>query len=170
MSRIAQPLIYLASALSEPIVRGTLRLTCELQRLHALQIKSWVFRGPPESLRVIEQAKTQLDAEDSELLSTIDKPFTVVCRAPQLFAYPAWKYGGISQEFFERGCEGVLAAWAYLHFRLKSRRRDRWFLSDRQSSLEASRQAKAETIEWLKSHSFSDELRAPFLPAEKSSP
>ncbi len=51
---------YFVSVLSEPIVRATLNVLCRLQGFRTTRVNNWVFRGPPDFIRLVNEAEKRL--------------------------------------------------------------------------------------------------------------
>lgn len=158
MANVVQAARYLGSIISEPAVRLSLRLSSRFQRFSVIRVNAWVFRGPSTFIKLVDAASRRLEREDAELLSDLGEQFTVLYSPRKLFAFPTWRYGGISDDFVQWGSEGVLAAWIFLYFRSRPSRKARWFMSAAPWSLAATQHADEQTAAWLRSHRFPPEL------------
>ena len=153
---------YFVLIVSEPIVRVTLNVLCRLQGFRTTRVNNWVFRGPPDFIRLVNEAEKRLRSEDSDLLKATAGHCTVMYSPRRTFTFLPWKYAGISRDFLAWGCEGIVAAWVYFTYKWKSAQKGRWFFTDVRVSLHESREVRARTKEWLTQHGFPVELREAF--------
>ena len=102
---------YFVSVLSEPIVRATLSILCRVCGFGSARVNNWAFRGPPEFISLVTEAEKRLRSEDSDLLKATATPYTVMYSPTKTFAFPMWRYFGISRDFIAWGCNGIIASW-----------------------------------------------------------
>jgi hypothetical protein len=150
------------SLAGESIVCTTLSILSRIQRFQWKQVGKWVFVGPAEFVQLVDEARQRLEIEDPGLLNSMTIPYKVIYSPKGLFSFPLWRYGGVSDGFTIWKSEGVLAAWIYFYYHSLQATKGRWFLSDRQNSTGANKEAKANTRDWLMSHEFPEELSEAF--------
>jgi len=159
---IKRALRFTASLILDPVVTSSISLFARLQRSEYIRVGKWQFAGPTQFLKLIQEAEDTLRAEDSPLFARMRSPFFVIYSPKQLFSFPLWKCGGVSEDFTRWGAQGVVAAWIYLLYHFAAVDDQRWAFSDAKMSINASRQAKTKTRDWLTQHKFPPELSDAF--------
>jgi hypothetical protein len=139
-------------------MRGGNRIICFTQRFGRLKIEKWTFTGPPNFLKLVEEAREKLKKWDPEMFAKMADTFTVMNTGDQLMSFAAWRYGVISNNYVEWGSEGVMTAWIYFLLASLEYRRNRWSMADKAYAMKRSREVRNNAALWLKQHNVPKEL------------
>ena len=100
---------YFVLIVSEPIVRVTLNVLCRLQGFRITRVNNWVFRGPPDFIRLVNEAEKRLRSEDSDLLKATAGHCTVqeehlLFSHGNMPGFPATFLRGAAKALWQLGC------------------------------------------------------------------